>query len=43
MHKIVDFLKGLSGGGNKLVLLSPLVMISLVSDYSWQNGEYLAG
>ena len=43
MHKIVNFLKGLSGGSNKLVLVPPLVVISLVSGSSWQNGEYLLG
>ena len=43
MHKIVNFLKVLSGGSNKLVLVPPLVVISLVSGSSWQNGEYLLG
>ena len=43
MHKIVNFLKGLSGGSNKLVLVTPVVVISLVSGSNWQNGEYLLG
>ena len=41
MHKIVNLLKGLSGGSNKLVLVPPWVVISLVSGSSLQNEVYL--
>ena len=43
MHKIVNFLKWLSGGSNKLVLVTPVAVVSLVSGSNRQNAEYLLG